>query len=651
MTILYDAVMKADLAQVTACIEEGVDVNEPVVTADGYNYALNLAASQGLTEIADLLLAHGAWVNMRDAAGHTPIEYAEEYEYSELVKLLQTYAQQTCPPKEDTELERTFYTAITTGDLSSFQHLYASVAETEETMLKASELLVKRICQEQSAETYQNTWLPMINTCADNPHFLTYLYYDQYRYGFNPEEAWWNISTIARLYANNCWELIDLMLAQIDDIHVYPAMVCDNHVINCLAMAIMLYSNPQQLDFIRKLIEAYEFPSLFTQQPANACIVSIYRDEDFAQITSLNPFSKKRDLCNTLIKEDNALALAITINRSNTKELIAYLADHVSDHALVLATAHHLNQKNITCRLWFTKPSAAGPIKIYMDKSSCDAACLSTSQVQAAAFANTSVHSEPSPRPNFMFYFMNGLACAEDHKGYAVAEILLDKLHQRFCAHEKSDMLHKFFAEFITQSTATDHTPADKLDYLLAAQMMLMMIPKPSLNDIEKMLQSFLYKIKVLKQLFSTKNHPQIQVQYNMASEYLNASLNEYNQTDRINFKQNSKIYQKMACYMPSTDNLTLPATLATKTSANPAVVGTAAIDMAAMRPTEEMSSPFPPPNKKTTLSLFRNLNKKSTHPDATIHPEREEQSESSELDAREPTPLEKKASLTPNLK
>ena len=68
--------------------QPGVDVNR---TGENEITALHLAASQGYSHIARMLIKHGARVDVKDAAGRTPLDIATERSDSDVIAVLYSH--------------------------------------------------------------------------------------------------------------------------------------------------------------------------------------------------------------------------------------------------------------------------------------------------------------------------------------------------------------------------------------------------------------------------------------------------------------------------------------------------------------------------------------------------------------------------------
>ncbi|MEM6427269.1 MAG: ankyrin repeat domain-containing protein [Cyanobacteria bacterium P01_D01_bin.128] len=81
---LIEATLAGDTGGVRALLQQGTDPNLVYRT----NTALTYAARDGFTDIARLLIAHGADVNWIDGEGVTPLILAAHKDHIELVQLL-----------------------------------------------------------------------------------------------------------------------------------------------------------------------------------------------------------------------------------------------------------------------------------------------------------------------------------------------------------------------------------------------------------------------------------------------------------------------------------------------------------------------------------------------------------------------------------
>jgi ankyrin repeat protein len=71
-----DATQAGDIEEVKKLLKEGVDVNQK---GEGLAVALHSAALTGRTEIASLLLDHGANIEARSKTQETPLHLAAAY--------------------------------------------------------------------------------------------------------------------------------------------------------------------------------------------------------------------------------------------------------------------------------------------------------------------------------------------------------------------------------------------------------------------------------------------------------------------------------------------------------------------------------------------------------------------------------------------
>ncbi|UCF14177.1 MAG: ankyrin repeat domain-containing protein, partial [Phycisphaerales bacterium] len=81
---LIEMVLNGDIDQVKLNLSLGADVN----AKEKYGTALHAAAGRGHTEIARLLIAHGAEVNAKAEIGWTPLHYAALYGRTKTAELL-----------------------------------------------------------------------------------------------------------------------------------------------------------------------------------------------------------------------------------------------------------------------------------------------------------------------------------------------------------------------------------------------------------------------------------------------------------------------------------------------------------------------------------------------------------------------------------
>ncbi|KAK4770827.1 hypothetical protein SAY87_031359 [Trapa incisa] len=81
-------VNEGDLVGIKEMLDSGVDVNFKDID---HRTALHIAACQGLTEVATLLLERGAQVDSKDRWGSTPLADAIYYKNEDLIKLLEKH--------------------------------------------------------------------------------------------------------------------------------------------------------------------------------------------------------------------------------------------------------------------------------------------------------------------------------------------------------------------------------------------------------------------------------------------------------------------------------------------------------------------------------------------------------------------------------
>lgn len=83
---LHYACSWGDLRAVRLLVEAGADVNN---LADMDETPLQIAVHSRFLDIIEFLLVHGAKKDQKDAFGYTPLEWAKQIEYSDVVELLE----------------------------------------------------------------------------------------------------------------------------------------------------------------------------------------------------------------------------------------------------------------------------------------------------------------------------------------------------------------------------------------------------------------------------------------------------------------------------------------------------------------------------------------------------------------------------------
>ncbi len=85
-SIFVEKAMQNKLKEVEQLIEKGVNVNSR--NNDDGNTGLHWASSYGFTEMAKLLVSHGADVNLKNMEGNSPLHWAAGQGNTEIVKIL-----------------------------------------------------------------------------------------------------------------------------------------------------------------------------------------------------------------------------------------------------------------------------------------------------------------------------------------------------------------------------------------------------------------------------------------------------------------------------------------------------------------------------------------------------------------------------------
>lgn len=92
LTLLLQAVATENIEMISAVLDLGVDVNERFSSAnpslDG-GTALFMASSSGNKEVVELLLKHGAKVDIKSRDGVGPVDIAKQLNKPEIVRLLE----------------------------------------------------------------------------------------------------------------------------------------------------------------------------------------------------------------------------------------------------------------------------------------------------------------------------------------------------------------------------------------------------------------------------------------------------------------------------------------------------------------------------------------------------------------------------------
>nr|GMD87784.1 serine/threonine-protein kinase HT1-like [Ipomoea batatas] len=97
--LMYSA-NEGDLEGIKEILESGIDVNSPDID---FRTALHVAACQGFTDVAQLLLDNGAKVDPKDRWGSTPLADAIHYKNHDMIKLLEKHGAR--PPVAPTQVK------------------------------------------------------------------------------------------------------------------------------------------------------------------------------------------------------------------------------------------------------------------------------------------------------------------------------------------------------------------------------------------------------------------------------------------------------------------------------------------------------------------------------------------------------------------
>jgi ankyrin repeat protein len=86
---LWIAVWNEDTAMVSLLITGGADVNQRLVGKDGVSLGcMDVACQNGLTDIVEMLVDHGANINTKGPVGHSPLRIASRNGHVDIVKFL-----------------------------------------------------------------------------------------------------------------------------------------------------------------------------------------------------------------------------------------------------------------------------------------------------------------------------------------------------------------------------------------------------------------------------------------------------------------------------------------------------------------------------------------------------------------------------------
>ncbi len=87
-SVLHYACRWGDLRAVRLLVESGAKVNK---LGDMDTSPIHCAVSSRFVDIVEFLLAHGATQDQQDAFGYTPLEWAKQMEFSDVISALQQH--------------------------------------------------------------------------------------------------------------------------------------------------------------------------------------------------------------------------------------------------------------------------------------------------------------------------------------------------------------------------------------------------------------------------------------------------------------------------------------------------------------------------------------------------------------------------------